>query len=155
MSRLLLALGVALCALNLYGGVIPGCGPNGPSAMLTVDAITYSNFTLSGTANGCTISGTFGSIATTGYVVTIKAFTVADPVIDFGMNFAGSPLDPNVSLMISTPYTGGIGPTPYTLGGFANVTTTSFGSLIDSDGNGSASVTPQSGNDIQTCKCNA
>jgi len=54
---------------------------------------------------------------TTGYVVTIQAFTVADPVIDFGMNFAGSPIDPNVSLMISTPYTGAISATPYTLGG--------------------------------------
>ena len=147
MSRLLMNLCIIVCALTLSGGMASGdCGPNSPSAMLTVDSTTYSGFTMSGTANGCTISGIFGSFATTGYTVTIRAFTMADPVIDFGMNFAGS-LDPNVSLKISVPYTEATSAPPF-------IMTTSFGSLIDSDRNGSASVTPQSGSDIQTVKVN-
>jgi hypothetical protein len=145
MSRLLITLGVMLCALNLNGALSTGCGPGGPTATLTVDSTTYTNFAQTGTSNGCTLSGIFGSIATTGYVVTIKAFTAADPVIDFGMNFEGSPSDPNVSLTISTPYIGGP---------FASLFTSSSGILSDTDNNGSASVTPQSGIDIQTVKVN-
>jgi|SRR5579872_2061710 len=141
---------LALSPLNLYGLPSAGCGSGGPTAALTVAAttgtVTYTNFTMTGTANGCSIDGIFGTVATTGYTVSVHAFTMADPVIDFGMNFDGSPSDPNVSLMISTPYTGG--PFP---GVFAG----SLGTLTDSDQNGSASVTPQSsGSDIQTVKIN-
>jgi hypothetical protein len=99
---------------------------------------------MTGTPNGCTISGIFGDAITTGYVVIINAFTMADPVIDFGMNFS-SQLDPNITLMISTPYIGG----PYT-----SITTSSNGTVSDSDGDGNMSVTPLSGLDIQTVNVN-
>src|SRR5260370_30625007 len=89
---------------------------------------------------GCNVSVTICSIDTPCIVVTISGFTKSDPVIDFGMDFSGSS-DPAITLMISTPYTGGP---------FPNLFTTASGTLTDSDGNVSASALPQSGSGIVT-----
>jgi hypothetical protein len=138
----------ALCAFSLYGVPIGGpisCGAGTtPTITLMVDQTLYTNFNMQGNSQGCTISGTFGSALTTGYTVTVTAFTQPDPVIDFGMNFSSSG-DPVVTLMISTPYTGG----PFT-----SIYSTGAGTLTDTDGNGSASALPQSGSDIQLVKVN-
>lgn len=138
-----------LFVASVYGGAVStaNCGSGTtPTFTLMVDSTMYTNFNMEGTpTGGCTVSGTFGSLATTGYVVTINGFTMSDPVIDFGMDFSGSSSDPAITLMISTPFTGGP---------FMNLVTTASGTLTDSDGSGSASVTPQSGGDIVTPKLN-
>jgi hypothetical protein len=137
-----------LVAASVYGGAVsPPCGAGTtPTYTLMVDSTSYTNFNLSGNAqSGCTASGTFGSMATTGYVVKITGFTLSDPVIDFGMDFSGTSSDPAITLMVSTPYTGG----PFT-----NLVTTATGTLTDSSGSGSASVMPQSGGDILNPKLN-
>jgi hypothetical protein len=110
---------------------------------LQVDSTLYTNFIISGgPPASCSISGTFGSFGTTGYVITVIASTQTDPVIDFGLNFSGQS-DPLVSLKISTPYVGG----PY-----STIYTTSSGTLTDTGLNGTASALPAGSNptDIQT-----
>src|SRR2546423_4875153 len=98
MPRVLIVLAPIVCSLGLYGGqILPstsaGCGPGGPTAILTVDGTTFTGFTMLGTPDSCTISGTFFTAA--GPVI-VRAFTMADPVIDFGMNFFGDS-DPDVT----------------------------------------------------------
>jgi hypothetical protein len=139
MHRLLALVVPTLCAVHLYGGPVTGC-----TASLTVDGTTYTSFGIESSPTGCSINGTFGSLLTTGYTVTVTASTQSDPVIDFGMNFSGS-TDPVVTLMISTPYTGGP---------FSTITTAGSGILTDSDFSGSASALPQSGGDIELVKVN-
>jgi hypothetical protein len=138
-----------LFAASVYGGAVGGpanCGDGTtPTFTLMVNSTSYTNFGMEGNPSfGCNVNGSFGSMATTGYVVTITGFTKSDPVIDFGMDFSGSS-DPLITLMISTPYTGGP---------FPNLFTTASGTLTDSDGNGSASALPQSGSDILTVLVN-
>ena len=138
-----------LFAASVYGGTVGGpvnCGAGTtPTFTLMVNSTSYTNFNMEGSSSsGCTVGGTFGSIATTGYVVTITGFTKSDPVIDFGMDFSGSS-DPAITLMISTPYTGGP---------FPNLFTTTWGTLTDSDGNGTASAMPLAGSDIVLVKVN-
>jgi hypothetical protein len=86
------------------------------------------------------VTGTFGSIATTGYTITVNAFTMPDPVIDFDLGLTGTDSDPAVTLTMSTPFSGGP---------FSSIVATSSGTLTDSDLNGTASVLPH-GDDIQS-----
>lgn len=143
MHRLLILIVPTLCVVSLYGEPI-GCTA---TASLTVQATTgttiYSPFG-EGNATGCFFGGSFGTLASNGYVVTLTASTQSDPVIDFGMNFDGSSTDPVVTLTISTPYSGG----PYKM-----LYTTGSGTITDTDLNGSASALP-TGDDIQTVKVN-
>jgi hypothetical protein len=139
MRTLLLAIVPTLGAVSLYGGPQGSCG--GDTVSLQVASTTFSNFNMEGNLNTCAINGTFGTLQTTGYTVTVNASTQSDPVIDFGMNFTGDGSDPLVILKISTPYTGGP---------FPSIFATGAGTLIDSLGSGAASVSPQSGSDIES-----
>jgi hypothetical protein len=96
---------------------------------------------MEGTPTNCLITGTFGTFATTGYIVSVNATTQSDPVIDFGMNFTGDGADPLVALKISTPYVGGP---------FPSLIATGSGTLTDASTTGAASVLPQSGGDIES-----
>ena len=141
MHRLLALLVPALCAIGLQGAQVNCLA----TTSLMVDGTPFTP-NMEGDANGCFINGTFGSLQTTGYIVTITASTQSDPVIDFGMNFsAGS--DPLVTLSISIPYVGG----PYT-----TIYTTASGTITDTGLLGSASALPAGSNpaDIQTVLVN-
>jgi len=142
MHRLLTLIVPTLCAVSLYGGPV-SCAA---TASLMVDTTAYT-LNMVGDGNVCSMSGTFGSFLTTGYVVTVTASTRSDPVIDFGMNFSHSGSDPSVTLKITSPYSesGGLTPTIFT---------SASGILTDSSLNGTSFALPQSGNDIETVKIN-
>jgi hypothetical protein len=129
-----------LCAVSLYGDPCSGI-----EASLTVNETLYT-LGMESNSSTCFLTGAFGSFQETGYTVTINASIQPDPVIDFGMNFEGTDGDPSVVLMISTPYTGGP---------FSTVSITGSGTLTDSGRmDGSASVAPQSGSDIEIVRVN-
>jgi hypothetical protein len=137
-----------LFAASVYAGQVgpAACGQDTtPTFTLMVNSTMYTNFNMEGSPSfGCNVNGTFGSVPTTGYQVTVSAFTMSDPVIDFGMNFADTS-DPTVTLMISTPYSGG----PFT-----SLVTTGSGTLTDVDGDGAASALPLPLSAIEQVKVN-